>query len=366
MLRYVACAYTGEPIGEIPAIGAKTLALQLNGVHQATVTARLTDPLAPSLLPGLAPRLKVYRTRSASELAADPTLQPELVFYGSLPAENVQADAAADALTLTFSDPRWVLARRYSAPTVGSDTYAATDQGSILWGLVNTQNARTGGDTWIRQGGVTTGTTRDRTYDRRSVLELFDEMTKVLDGPDVDVDPRDGWTEAGNRVMANLRVYGRQGSDLSGTVAFAYGEGLASNVLAAQVSYLPQTTYATFTGTQGDAAAPLSASYGTPSEVPFGLLEQYQSDPDVSTSATLAAKATGAVLEGQGLRAVVTVAQPTSEAPQPWEHYYLGDTVRAVIRKGAIELDQQVRVAGFTVTTQTDGREDTGLTLFQP
>ena len=31
-----------------------------------------------------------------------------------------------------------------------------------------------------------------------------------------------------------------------------------------------------------------------------------------------------------------------------------------------IELDQAVRVAGFTVTTQTDGREDTALTLFQP
>ena len=147
---FVVCKSTGEPVGEALSASARVITRALNAPTTATLTLRLGDSLAGYMVPGTG-RLKVYRSATVAEIAANPAATRQLLFYGSLPAEGLTMDAGADTVTGVYQDPRWVLARRYA---LGTETYAATDQGDILWGLVNTQNARSGGDTWIRQGST--------------------------------------------------------------------------------------------------------------------------------------------------------------------------------------------------------------------
>ena len=374
--EFVICRSSGEPVGAaITAVGPRKLSLRLNGVHSATVPLRLAAPdglgsetpdeLAQVVVLRDPARLKVWRDYSDAEVAANPALigQRQLVFYGSLPPDATQEKARANQVEAVFQDPRWVLAARFSAPTTADDQYVATDQGLILWGLVNTQNLRAGGDTWIRQGGVTTGITRDRAYDRRAVLDLFQEMTEVIDGPDVDVDPRDGFAEVpSTRIMGNLRVYNEQGTDRSASVVFAYGMGMADNLEDVERSFQSITTLATITGTPSGSATPLSSTFGAPASSLYGLLEDYVSDNDVSVQATLDAKARGIVDEQQAPREVLSLGNPTSEAPQPFEHYGLGDRVRVVARKGALNVDRVVRVHGIDIEIDQNGRQTVSLT----
>jgi len=350
---FVVCRASGEPFGEALDARDRSCAWRLNGVHTARLVLDLEDPLAAELAPGLA-RLKVYRSRTQAELAQNPALTRQLVFYGSVPAEAVREDAGGGTIEAVFSDPRWVLGSRYS---LGTETYAATDQGLIAWNLVATQNSRPGGDTWIRQGGVTTGVTRDRTYDRRPVLNLLDDLTRVISGPDIDIDPRDGWSEAiPTAVMANLRVYAQQGTDRP-DVHLVYGRGLPSNVETIERTYLPVLTAATFTGT-GTATAGLTSTYNVATASPYGLLETVESEPDITVQATLDQRATGVVQARQTPTPVLTVGELTADAPRPWEAYYLGDTVRVTARRGAMRITgEPFRVHGIDLAVDADGRE---------
>ena len=236
------------------------------------------------------------------------------------------------------------------------------DQGAIAWGLVDTQNGRAGGDTWIREGGTTTGITRDRTYDRRPVLGLLDDLTQVINGPDIDIDPRDGWGEASpTRVMGNLRVYGQQGSDRP-DVHLVYGAGLPSNVETVERSRLPVITEATITGTT-EGTAPLESTYTVAAGSAYGLLESVESDPDLSVQSTLDQKVTGLVQARQAPVQVLSVGDLTADAPRPWEAFYLGDTVRVTARRGALQVNAEpFRIHGIEISIDPDGREQITLT----
>ena len=268
-------------------------------------------------------------------------------------------------MTATFLDPRWVLGRRFSNPTGTDDQFSAVDQGLILMGLLDTQNARTGGDTWIRRGLVVTGITRDRNYDRRPVLGLFGEMTRVIDGPDVDVDPRDGFEEdPRTRVMANLRVYPEQGADLSGSAHFLYGTDLPTNVENMTRAWKQVTTLATFVGTANAAGgAQLTGTAGSPETSPFGILEDYVSEPDVSEQAALDQKARGLVLGRQVVREIIEV-KDAPESPQPFWNYGLGDRIKVSCRKGSMVFsDRELRVHGIDISIDNNGRVTTELAL---
>ncbi len=360
---FVLARHTGEPLGEVQRTIERGLNQRINGVHDARVVMGLDDPLAVEIAPGLS-RMRVYREPSPAELLADAKATRVLVHYGELPATMLVKDAAANTLTATFMDPRWVLAEdRY---TLGTETYAATDQGDIVWGLIDTQNGRGGGDTWIRKGGVTTGVLRDRTYDRQPVASIIDNLTKVIYGPDVDVDPRDGYTEdPPTRVMANLRVYAQQGSDRP-DAQFVYGVGLNSNVTSMTETYLPVRTYATVVGT-GDATSgstvPITGTYGDATGSLYGLHEAYVSDPDLSVQATVDAKASGLVVPNVVPRRVVTIVEPTADAPRALWSYWLGDTISATGKQGAMDFaNVPLRVHDIAITIGAEGDERVVLT----
>lgn len=360
---YVLCKATGEPIAELLDAQTRKLAFLLSGAAACEVVLTLRDPLALQIQPGFS-RLKVWRSPTSDQLAVDPTLRRRLVFYGSLPTEATSLDTANDTdgtITCLFQDPRWVLARRYS---LGTETFAGIDQGMILWGLVDAQNQRgSGWDTWIRQGGVTTGINRDRTYDQHQVSDLFTQMVGVIDGPDVDLDPFDEWALNGGQAMGLLRAYAHQGVDRPNAV-FSLGTSIPSNVKQITQTYEPITTFATYTGTDTVTGAPLSASYGSPVAAPAGVgaLEDVIADPDVSIAATLAQKANGRVYSMASLRPVLTIVEPSYDAPRPFEHYELGDTIRAVVRKGVFRASSTVRVHAIQLAPDGEGAEHVTLT----
>lgn len=352
---FVVCKSTGENVGEAVNAKERGLSLLLNGVHSAKLTLSPYDSLAPYLLPGVA-RLKVFRNPSADELAINPGQTRSIVFHGTLPEDLLQEDAAGDAVTATFADPRFVLGQRYS---LGTETYAATDQGSIGWGLINSQNGRTNGDTWLRQGGITTGVNRDRVYDQRKVSDLLTELTQVIDGPDFDVDPIDGYALGLGQTQGNFRAYARQGSDKPNAV-FGYGPGTLTNVKNMTRAYLPAVNRATVTGTTQDGGTgqgiPISSTYDA-SNASFGIREDISSFPDNSIQATIDAKARGIVLDQSAPREVIQIVEPTAECKaRPFEHYYLGDTIRASCKKGSIVFtNRTLRIHGIDIAINDKG-----------
>lgn len=375
---FVLCRPTGEPLGEALQAQKRSLDLLLNGVHTAHLGIPVTDPLAAEIEPG-ASRMKVYRSPSAAELAADPGAARSLVFYGSLPAQNVREEAKAGLIDVTFADPRWVLAHRYilgvnfdaGTPPVeilSPTNFIGLDQGEILWQVITLQNTRLFPvaqefyDTWIRQGSTTTGIVRDRIYDAQLVSTIFEQMTQVIDGPDVDITARDGYSEAtSSRIMADLQVYARQGSDRP-DAQFLFGQGYASNVDDMRRTYQPVTTQATLVGTATDGKAPHSRYSAADGSV-YGLLEEYGSDSDVSDVATLASKTRGTVESGKTPREVIEIMGPTPDAPRPFEDYYLGDTIRASCRKGSMVFtDRELRVHGFQIALDQTGEPAVTLT----
>lgn len=354
------CSRTGEPVGEALTAADRELNFQVNGVHTARVVLPLTDAQAGSLTPSANPaaRLKVYRERTAAEVALDPTLTRELVFYGSLPPQNVRENAREDRVEAVFADPRWVLAQRF---TLGTETYTAQDQGTILWGLVDTQNTRSGGDTFLTQGAISTGTVRTVAYDRRRVADAIGEMVKFIDGPDVDVTFNDGWATSGSTNMGTFNVYARQGSTRD-NATFTYGHQIGSNVQNIRRDYRETVTYATVIGSDS-GSAPISASSGSPSTSPYGVLEFFTSLSDFTTAAFMQFYASGVVQALQTPREVITVEGPTVEAPQPFVDYELGDTVFVSCRKGGMVFtDRALRVHGINVKLSQNGTEDTTLT----
>jgi hypothetical protein len=376
--RFAVCRADGTVINEASGARTRRLTMLLNGVHSATVALPLTDATALGFTPGTG-RLKVYRSPSDAQKAANPGVSPALLFYGQLPATNVQLDTGGsedtDGLaTAVYQDPRWRFA---FMDTLGTEGPYSTDQGAILWALVAVQNARTGGDTYLLQGSTTTGKIRDRDYRLAGATGLvgegigqiilqtaFDEMVALDGGCDYDVTPVDGSVLAAPTMqMGTLNVYARQGS-LRPNATFTLGADIKSNVQQITLSYAPLVTYSTHTGIDMPGQR-IAASFGTPSAAAgqYGLIEQLQNDQSVSDLATLTAKSIADITLMSQLRPIVTISNPLPDAPAVFEDYFIGDTIYVSCRKGSLVLaNLPLRVHGIDLTIDDVGHENVTLT----
>lgn len=311
---------------------------------------QLEDAFSSAIAPGLS-RLKVYRSASPGELALNPAAPKVLVWYGSLPAENVSCDTDSGMLTATFVDPRWVLKNRFlTAPA----SFSATDQATILTSIVNTQNTRQ--QTWLTPAG-TTGVLRDRNYDAgKNVSDLIDEMTKVTSGCDVDVFPSDGYTTAGTRAMGTLSFLARQGSDKPSVIFFyqqTAGSSGGGNITGIKRSYAPILNSSTQQGTAPDGTA---ASQTFTLATGYDLLETFDTASDAFVAATLLEKASGVVAENATLRSIWDVGDATWDAPLPFVDYDLGDTVRLRVKRGSMVANNvAVKVDGYDIDVDQEG-----------
>lgn len=358
---FLLCDSDGDFVGELRQPVARSLTFQLNGVHSVSVTLSLDDDHAADVQPGLS-RLKVYRLQTSGTRV--------LCFYGSLPAHAVKEDAAASTMSLTFMDPRWMLSYRYlhpstdllrlqpGEPVVGQ--IGLTIQAIIL----DTSTAITGGTIWINTAGpFPTTPSVSWPIDARNIYDQIDDITKSASGVDWDITPVDYFTSAGTRTMGDLEIYVTQGSDLP-NVVFVYGTDLPSNVSNMTRAYTSPITYATVTGTDPDTSETLTATYGTPDDATYGALEVLESAPDIRSQAQLDDRAEGIVVPNVFPRQVIDIQSPLANGPNPFDDYYLGDTVYVTCRKGSMVFsDVPLRVHGFTIDIDQTGYETVSLTV---
>lgn len=358
----VLCKNTGEPVDILDRLANRQLTQQLNLPSSYTITMRMDDASYPFALLEQAPRLKVYRVSTPAELAIDPLTVNQLVFYGTLPSQGISEDAASGMAQLAFQDPMWMLNDRYVETSV---SFAQVDQGSILWQLIALMNAQTNGDTFIRQGSVTTGTLRDRTYDAgKQIASMIQEMTQVDGGCDVSFIPVDYWSLDGSDGMGTFNAYAQRGADLVGT-EFVYAAAIEAGIpggLQGNVGNMVRTRAKTITRATSVGSADTQVYQNTTS--PYGLLEDYETFSDVSISQTLLDKSVGKVANGQNAPMILEIQNPTLEAPQPILDYNPGDTVYATCRRGGMEFyDLAVRVHGIDIQINQEGALTTKPTL---
>ncbi len=389
--EYVLCRSTGEPVGELLAARTRTMNFSLNGVHSAGVTLQLGDGVAPGITPGLS-RLKVWRTPSAAQKAADPGTAKELVFYGSLPSQNMVERAAAETVECTFLDPRWTLNNTYATiERYGYDYSSLTpvSDAGFLNDLVVTRTAVSfyaGGLVvkpvpTIRAKAVDTGVKHPYNVPPGTlVMDKVVELTRLIDGPDWDIIPVDGWllppvvtyvnqngtikvvSTPQNPIMGDLAVYARQGVTRPNAV-FTYGAALGgSNCRGMTRTYQPVVTYNNVTTNPPDGSPPFTESYARNTET-YGVLGGYSSTPDGASSSYAQFVCRGPVEAYKQPRQVITIEQPTPQAPRPHEDYRLGDTVWASCRKGSMVFtNAALRVHGIQITIDQEGNEQVTLT----
>jgi hypothetical protein len=368
---YVLCRSTGEPISEIANVQGRKLTQQLNLPTSAEVVLNMDDDEYLEAVVERLPRLKVYRSSTETEILENPAVTRRLVFYGSLLFEGIREDAKSGLATLQFQDPSWVLKYRFISV---DQTFTAVDQGTILWQEISVMNGTLTPfyETWIRQGGTTTGRLRDRTYARgKNVAELFDEMTKVDGGPDWYIDPVDGYL-TDTRVMGNLNVANQRGVTRP-NAQFIYGApltdgepaGLPSNVENMVRTRAQVITNPINVGGVIDPSIGIMITYGAiNSASAYGGFQSWTVTPEVSLIQTLIDKSNGELAERQDPRPIIGIEGPTPEAPQPFIDYTLGDTVYATCRRGGMQFSQQtVRVHGIDIAVDQNGEPQTSLTL---
>lgn len=320
------------------------VAFERNAPVAVTVTNDLEEDaalaLGAALRDGL-PRLKLWRRSVLTDVSLPGAL---IVNAPWAPMEeNGNGGDEVGRLQAQFRGPAASLDRRFTAAV---QTYAAEDAGQIAWDLINTTQTAEG-SVGIALGTIESTVARDRTYNDKQISDALNELTGVQGGFDFEVVPVDSGATCGT-----FNVYAHQGTDKSTgdqAVVFEYGPGTIGNVqkVTRQTDY--PVNKALVIGANGLRSAQTDAA----SIAKYGTHETVEQAVDVSEQATLDAIALG-LLRPDPIRVVSFTPDPAL-SPQPWDAFWLGDTVRLRARHGTLNLDIAVRVNGITLNIDEDG-----------
>lgn len=100
-----------------------------------------------------------------------------------------------------------------------------------------------------------------------------------------------------------------------------------------------------------------------PSELAYGYWPITKSYPSISVQATLDDRALS-LLRPTPIKTVTMT--PESNAPKPWDDFYLGDTVSLYANRGSIQESTPVRVNAFTVLVDDNGIESSEIPTRRP
>ena len=331
----------GNGLAEVRA--AATLTFVRNGAASVEFAIDLEDTTASDLVATLRngiPKLRAYRGAA-------------LVFNGQwspMEEESTDSDQPTAELRATFRSPFDVLTRRFTAATV---PFVAQDAGTIARSLITTAN--TAAATGLTLGTTIATQTRDRTYEHKQVAEAIVELTAVDGGFDF----VERFVDEGV-VLAAFDVVIRQGEDQVDAV-FEHGPGTLANVVRVVRRWLPPVNRARVLGEGGIAGeksnAASIATYGEwwPTSIPTasGVVEQ----------ATLDDKAI-ALLRPTPLEIVEFDPNPVL-APQPWDDYWLGDSVPIRCRFGSLSFETTARINSIQITLDEEGNEASHTLTFE-
>lgn len=293
-LRWALCDRLGAVLSDLPRrkVGGREVEINLNGQRTARVGLHLDEVDAALALP-FARSLKVW-------------LDEALIFFGPITLTRfsgyggdiggVGGSVAGRSVEIFATDPS---VRLIQAFTHGFAFQQQIEQSEIMWRLVAHANDRAVA-AGVPGPGVVRGTTpavilRDRFYpDGKQIWQALGEMTEVLDGPDLELEPLD----RADGVYAQLNTYWPwQGTDRTATVIFEHNVGRHN---AGDFAWEPGggeiVNYAVFGG-QGveGQASPAWVAFQPESMTEHGIYEHFQAMADVTRTQTLREHAEGLV-----------------------------------------------------------------------
>lgn len=237
-------------------------------------------------------------------------------------------------------------AGRYFAP--------GTDQGALVWTLIQESQALTGGNWGITNGlGAVSGTTRELTLKAAAKLdEEIGKLGRLDNGFDWEISP----------LLELNRWYPTR--DNGHGVVVDHG-GLASRV---RYNVDPSADYGNHALVTGkDGLTPVSATSATIASDPRGRIEVSEAYPTVEEQATLNARAPQLLADIEVLRPtyLVTLAQEKDDDGQDlpssrWKgpaHIWKGDTVNLSVHSGWLNVDDEFRVLQLEVAWGDSGSE---------
>ncbi len=255
-----------------------------------------------------------------------------------------QGQLSPDVHTITIQcvDYRGLLTAMNRNVGAAGRTFAATDQGTIAWTLINESQALSGGALGITDGvGSTSGTTRDRTLDPfKPIAEDIAQMGRLDDGFEWEIDP----------LLALNRWYPTRGT-VTGVV-LDYGGVISS--ASWQVDPTRFGNHVAVTGSEG--LTPVTATSGTVATDPRGRWERVESYPSVVEQATLTARAPALLAQ----TSVLDVDWTVTLTPGRWlgpTHFWIGDTVTLAVKDGPWNFADPYRVVEMQIAIGESGEE---------
>lgn len=336
---WVLCSHEGEPLPGAHVARGRRLIAARNQATTALLTLSLQDQAATELFAALRngiPQLRVYK---------DDTLVCSGLWT---PMNGASAAGEQSHVNLVFKDAfAAVLAPmpdigRFTDATV---TYTAEDAGAIARDLIDTTNTDHG-DTTIETSASWVQATkdRDRAYGHKNVAEAIVELTEVLDGFDwypTYLDPR----ENDGKTM-RFNIVASQGEDKE-AARFEFGDGTLANCTGYQFTTALPVNHARALGADNAGTPFVGEKTDATSMALYGTYMLRVSASDVNETATLEDKAQDALRP-----TVVQVTEFSGDpalCPQPWDDFWIGDTVRCNIDDGAVQEQTSPRVQTIEV-----------------
>ena len=336
--KFVLADRNGTTLTELPTASGRTLTFRRNAPAEVQFTIGHADDAAYLLLDALAnsgvPTLRCYR---------DGVLR----FNGYL-APFTEEAGDSTTLTATFRGPFARLLGDGSDRgrfTSEYEPYIA-DAGEIAKQLIDATNAVS------FTGLATTGTieatkTRERTYEYANIGEAIVDLSQMFDGFDFEEIYEDG-----GAWLARFYIYAKQGIEQT-TAKFEYGPGTLANVREVGRQTQPPANIVTVLGANGL----FSVKTDEVSRAKYGDWPMQVSATDVDEQAVLDDKALG-LLRPKPVKTMTFVPE-AGLAPNPWDYFWLGDSVPLYVRRDAFVEDVMVRVNGITVVVDENGDEAT-------
>lgn len=299
-----------------------------------------TAYLADAILNGL-PLVKCYRHDSL------PTALRLTARWA--PQSEDSGDGGEDpTLDAEFRSPFAGLQQRYAA---AAETYTGEDAGAVAVAHLNAAN--TDHPTGLIPGTVEATVTRDRSYDAgQERAQAIIDLTTVDGGFDFTEQFLDPLTSGG--ALAQLNIAAQLGDDISDTVRFEFGEGTLANTVSVSRTLAMPVNRATVTGDTSTGLVPAIAEDAASIDK-YGLWEKWESVSDVTEQATLQETAAG-LLVPDPLQVVTFEPDPTGSL-QPWEHYWLGNTVAFRAAQDALQFAADVDINAIEIDIDQDGNE---------
>jgi hypothetical protein len=263
------------------------------------------------------------------------------LFRGRINGSDDTISANVHTSTFAAVDYRGLLARRILWPG-SATTFAATDQAGIAARLIADSQAL--GTLGISTTVSPTGVVRDRTYTVGSTIgDLIAALGRTINGFDWDISPtlalRVFYPARGTATPTFVAEYGRNVTDVRRTVA----SGDFANAIR-------------FSGADAVPATTRSVTPG-----PEGRWERQLGNPDLTTPASIAEQADGAIVRVSSI--VPSYAMTLTPGTWSPSMVWLGDTVRLLVRSGRLDVNTTTRVVGVSIDVSDDGNEKVSLQL---